>query len=142
MLPDNLKVSNGVNAEPKPGTKNDSIPWELAGKLEEQTSAIAALVSLLTRQSEKRINAEWRQVNVNSGGILPDLQFDYSVMTFYVDNSQNANEFSIQRSSGGLFTVGAYSQGYVYPLGGNFFKVVSAPSATVYLQGIDTLIRG
>ncbi len=129
-----------VNPNPKDQPQGDPY-FQLAQHIEKVSYQVGQLASIVEQQMQHNIRAANQQVTTtNYSG---DIRFEFPVFVMRVDNSANSSEFTVEAVSGQRYTIGANAQEYIYPLGGNVFKVLSGqPSATVKLQGIDTLIGG
>ena len=123
-----------------PKNNNQENPWAAGlDEIAKHTFLLGRMVALLEQQKNLP-DTDTKQVT--STNYLNDLIFDFNVMVLYIDNTNNSNDFTIKKGAGVSWSVLAGSQGYAYVLGGRAFQVQDAPTGSVFVQAIDTLITG
>ena len=132
---------------------NDVFGRKQSGSMENSTGGDLALNQLITQMnnhfselggvlkeisdaSNRKIFKQWRSLNAS------DLLFDNSIMSIYVDNSQNANVITIKPDSAlGVFIIPANTAVWITPLGSSLFSVSGTIAAPVYALFTDEIIR-
>ena len=132
---------------------NDVFGRNQSGSMENSTGGDLALNQLITQMNihfselggvlkeisnatDRKIFKQWRSLTAS------DLLFDNSIMSIYVDNSQNANIITIKPDSAlGVFVIPASTATWITPLGASLFSISGTIAAPVYALFTDEIIR-
>lgn len=134
-------MMNDVFGRNKSGSMENSTGGDLAlnqliTQMNNHFSELGGVLKEISDASNRKIFKQWRSLNAS------DLVFDNSIMSIYVDNSQNANAITIKPDSAlGVFIIPANTATWITPLGASLFSISGTIAAPVYALFTDEIIR-